>query len=243
MLHGKTFRVVPDPFQVIVILDLHDLVAFPENLFAVLKLCFVSIGRIKKCLEFPVQKLHAQGAFAGRTEHLDLQPVTADIRRQLLCDQGSYRCRDALRLTAPDKQKVLTSFGKVYRLSPIDPVRVEDDIRLGRLTENPCQPDSFKTSGIDHIAEHIACADTWQLVGVAYQYHTRARDHSLQERVHQENVDHRHLIDDQDICLQRVFLVTHEPAFPGSGAGPSGIARARIRSSLAIQSLPGAFVA
>ena len=66
-------------------------------------------------------------------------------------------------------------------------------------------------------AQHLAGADRRQLVDVADQDQRGMVRHRLQQSVHQRHVDHRGLVDDEQVAVQRVLLVAPEAAVHGIG--------------------------
>ncbi len=66
----------------------------------------------------------------------------------------------------------------------------------------------------DDVGEHLARADRRQLVDVADQDQRGVIGHRPQERVHQRHVDHRRLVDHEQVARQRFLLIPLEAARP-----------------------------
>ena len=81
---------------------------------------------------------------------------------------------------------------------------VHDDIALLRLPENLGQGNDWHAARTDEIAQEIPWADRRKLVGVADQHQAGAVRQRLKQRLHKRHIDHRHLIEHDDIALQRV---------------------------------------
>ena len=64
----------------------------------------------------------------------------------------------------------------------------------------------------DDVGEHLAGADGRQLVDVADEDQRRLVRHRLKQSVHQGNIDHRGLVDDEQIALQRVIFLAPKAA-------------------------------
>ena len=85
------------------------------------------------------------------------------------------------------------------------------------------------------VAEHRAGLDRGQLVLVAEQDDAGMRRHGLKQRSHHLQVNHRRLVDDQQVQRQRVRSVGTESAAVGAGAQQrmQGACWADVRGQLA----------
>ena len=61
---------------------------------------------------------------------------------------------------------------------------------------------------INEVAQDVAGADGGQLVRIAHEDERRPARQGDDEVGHEADVHHRHLIDNDHICLQRIFLVS-----------------------------------
>ena len=110
--------------------------------------------------------------------------------------------------------------------SPLmDGMCVHDDVALRRLPENLRETDTVEYSGVNEVPEHLARTYARQLIHIADHDKPCPRDDGPQKGVHEEHVDHRHLIDDDDIGLQRIVAVLFKDGVfkirisPGRGTG------------------------
>ena len=96
------------------------------------------------------------------------------------------------------------------RLPLVDPVGVDDDEAVLLLPEDLVQPDDVDRPRLDDVVEQVARADRRELVLVADEDEAHPRRDGLEEVVHQRQVDHRELVDDEGLALERVGLVALE---------------------------------
>ena len=92
---------------------------------------------------------------------------------------------------------------------------VVDDVAPGRLAEDGVQSDQRRVGqaaldGRDHVAEHVAGADARQLIHIADQHQVRARPDGPHQAVGQHQVEHRGLVHNDQIGVERVGLVPGE---------------------------------
>ena len=88
--------------------------------------------------------------------------------------------------------------------APIDPVGVGDDPALRRLPEHLGQSHDRHRAGSDDVGQHLAGPTDGQLIDVADDQQRGMVGHGLQQRLHQQNIDHGRLVDDQQIAFERV---------------------------------------
>ena len=84
---------------------------------------------------------------------------------------------------------------------------IHDDPAALCLPKNSGQTNHRKHTGINNVAQYITCANRWELIDIPHQYQTHSLRNCFEQRVHQYHVDHRTLINDQHISLQRVILI------------------------------------
>ena len=97
----------------------------------------------------------------------------------------------------------------------VDPVRAGDDPALGGLAEDLGQPHDRHRAGGDDVGQDLTRADRGQLVDVADDQQRGIVGHRLQQRLHQHDVDHRGLVDDQQVAVERVVAAALEAAALG----------------------------
>jgi len=80
------------------------------------------------------------------------------------------------------------------------------------LSEDRVEPAAGDRTGGDQVAQNIAGADARKLVGVADQHQRDGVGQSLQKLVHEPDVDHRGLVQDETIAAHRIVEVEFETA-------------------------------
>ncbi len=93
------------------------------------------------------------------------------------------------------------------RAALVDPVRVGDDAALRGLAEDLGEADARDHVRGEQVAQHLAGADARQLVDVTDQEQVRTRRDGFDQLVRQDQVEHRGLVDDQQVRLERVVAV------------------------------------
>lgn len=116
-----------------------------------------------------------------------------------------------------DEQVTVASFLRLpisaeREFPAIDPMGIDHDLTLPGLPEDLRQPDHRYEARRDDVAQHRTRPDRWELVHVTHQNQTGSRRDRLQEGVHQHDVDHRGLVYNDQVGLQRSMLVPLEPA-------------------------------
>ena len=91
---------------------------------------------------------------------------------------------------------------------------IADNGRLLCLSEHLPEGDDRNDLAADQIAEHIARPHRGKLIGIAHHDKAGARAERRQQRPHELQIHHGHLVHDDSICLQRFFL----PLLEGGGA-------------------------
>ena len=130
-----------------------------------------------------------------------------DITRQLLLDQRDGGAYDRVRVIPADEQEVIAALCQVHPFSCIDFMGVDHNIALGCLAENISQLHHIEAAGIYDVPEHVARTNAWKLVHVPDQDQTGAHIDGPQQGMHQAYVHHRHLINDDYVRVQRIFLI------------------------------------
>jgi hypothetical protein len=92
----------------------------------------------------------------------------------------------------------------------IDPVRAGDDAALCGLAENLRQAHHRHRAGAYDVSQNLTRADRGQLVNIAHDKDGGVVRNCLQQGLQQGNIDHRAFINDQQIALERAFLVALE---------------------------------
>ena len=92
---------------------------------------------------------------------------------------------------------------------------------------------------LDDVSQYLPRPDRWQLIDIADQQQCRSLRQSSQDRPHQRHVDHRGLVDDQQIAVQGLVLIAPEMAGPGIGF-EQPVDRLRLKARAFGQALGGA---
>ena len=104
---------------------------------------------------------------------------------------------------------------KLRGTAAVDGVGIADDGGTLRLTEHLRQGHGGHCVGAQQIPQHVAGANGGQLIGVPHHHQTAAGLHSLQQRLHQRQVHHAHLVYNDGIGLQRLLAVFLEHRLAG----------------------------
>ena len=96
-------------------------------------------------------------------------------------------------------------------------MRVGDDAALGGLAEDLCQThDRHGTRG-DDVSQNLPRPDRGELIYIADEQQRRPGRQGAEHSAHQRHVDHRGLVDDQQVAIERSVLVA--PKAAGAGIG------------------------
>ena len=99
--------------------------------------------------------------------------------------------------------------------SPVDPVGIHDNIALLRLAKDSLQLHHREFPRDKQISQHLSRTHTGQLIHIPHQNQTCAGGDRFQQRLEQHHVHHGHLIDNDDVRLQRIGLISLKAYFPG----------------------------
>src|SRR5262249_9661657 len=152
---------------VVVVLDLHDLVAGREGPAESLDLTFA--GRIQGRLQFDVERPRTNAAAVHGTQHLD---IADGGQAEAARDAGFYQLDKAenggLRTIRLDKIEVTLALwlAQIGKNALVDTVSVHDDLTPSRLAEHLGQAHHRDAPASDYVGEHLAGADRRQLVDV-----------------------------------------------------------------------------
>ena len=113
--------------------------------------------------------------------------------------------------------EVAVAFGRaeIGHRALVDAVGAGDDPALRGLPEHLGQPHHRHRAGGDDVGQHLARPDRGQLVDVADDQQRGLVRHRLHQRLHQHDIDHRGLVDDQQVAVERVVGVALEAAALG----------------------------
>ena len=201
----------PLPGDLIVVLDLHDLVALPEEGFPKDVLRLAEGGGVQSLLEDLVQMFHPQDALfhGGKDLHVH-QGLGGPQAAALLLTQGG----DPLQYPLGGQYLFEDEIGFVVaqdrHLSLVDPVGIGDDAALGGLAKDLRQADHRKAAAFQAVPQHVSAAHRRQLIGVAHQQQPGPPGQGAQQGVHQRHVYHAHLIHDDQVIDEGIVLVADE---------------------------------
>ena len=97
----------------------------------------------------------------------------------------------------------------------IDAMGVDDDSARGGLPEHLGQSHYGHSARADDVGQHLPRSDGWQLVDIADDQQRRVVWRRFHERLHQHDIDHRGLVDDEQIAIEGIVSVAFEPTAPG----------------------------
>ena len=104
-------------------------------------------------------------------------------------------------------------------LAPVDFVGIYHNIALAGLAENSGKPHHAALSGGNDIPEHAPRPYGGKLIDVSHHHQAGSHRDCRQERMHQINIHHRHLIHNDHIRLQGILPVPSESAGSIRAAG------------------------
>ena len=106
---------------------------------------------------------------------------------------------------------------EVRHLALVNAVRIGDYPALGGLAEDLSQPhDRHGTRG-DDVGQHLPRSDRWQLIDIPNEQQRRPGRQRAEHSAHERHIDHRGLVDDQQIAVERRVLVAPKAAGPRIG--------------------------
>ncbi len=160
---------------VVVVFDLHDLVARREGPTEPLDLALA--GRVKRRLQFDVERARADAAAVHRAQDLD---VTDGIEPEASRDSGADQLQDPghgdLRVVCRHEVEVAPALwlAQIGDGALIDAVCADYDLAAGGLAEDLGEADHRDRAALDHVGQHLTRPDGWKLVDVADHEQGRA---------------------------------------------------------------------
>ena len=196
------------PFHLIIVPDLHDLISCTEQPVSNRFLRFSAFRRIQVSLKDLVKAFHAQKPFSHRGQHLYLKRFRIHITGQFLLNQCDHHSDNDVRIISLQKKEITTLVINLYLLTSVDFMCIHNNIALRSLTENLCQLYYRETATVNNISQDISRSHTGQLILIAYQNQSGPGCNSQKKRMHQMDVYHRHLINNDHVCLQRILRIS-----------------------------------
>ena len=197
----------PSGTLVVVVTQLGDLVAGPEHppAMTAFRLPVPEGGQF--LLQQEVEVARARRAAAHRCEHLDVAPrIQAELGRDAAGGHIDGERGGLLGVLTREEEEIRIA-AQPGELPGVDPVGVDDDAGLLRLTEDPGQPHPRNGGGRQQVPQHLASPDRGKLVHVADQQQVRTRRDRLDQLVSQDQIHHRALVDHHEVRIQRAIPV------------------------------------
>src|SRR6516164_4497180 len=202
---------------VVIILDLHDLVARAEG---PAKPFYADLARrVQGVLQLDVQRASAEAAPVHRAQYLNVtnrvepktfgDPLLHD-RQNLLNTLFRVRRIDEIKIAALDR-------GQRRHQALINAVRIDYDPALGGLAKDLGQAYDRHRARCDDVSQHLPRPDGRQLVDVPHQQQRSSVRQSSQQRPHQRHIDHGCLVDNEQIAVEGILLVTAKTPGPRVG--------------------------
>ena len=203
-----TADIAVENILLIVIANLHNLVAYTQHIARYVNLRLGGRRRIKIFLQQLIQILHAAGILMHRRQHLHPAPVTAGRKLGI---GTCYKFRSILLVGKLLQRKLAVGTGKKLRHLPtVNLMRITDNRADLCLTENIFQTYNRHSARTDHILKHRACTHGRQLVNVTDENQTAAAGNCLKQMIGQADIEHRSLIDNNRFRIQRIAVILTE---------------------------------
>ena len=196
------------PQNIVVVARLHHAVALAEHEVAEALFAPTHTRGIQRRLQGAVERRRAGVALARRREHLNALGGNVHLFGQPRSAQLHHRVHQTHAVAAGEEEEIAR--GAVLQrgqLSLVHEMRAAHDGAALRLTENILERYGRNALRADEIAEHVPRADARQLVGVAHQHQPAAGPQRREQRAHQRQIDHRGLVHDHRVRLQRLLFV------------------------------------
>ena len=204
---------------VVVVARLHHLVADPEDPTGMRGFQLAARRRVQRRLQQLVQVFHAAGQAVHRRQHLHVPSDIDPFAWQFIAADPHYQLSGGGIVSHLPQLKIARA-AHIGKLTAIDPVGVHYDLALAGLAKNLSQPHHRRCFRTDDIFQHRPRPHRRQLVDIADQYHPAAVRHCPQQIIHQQDIHHRHFVDDHHIGVNRIFFAPseHRPTGPRPGS-------------------------
>jgi hypothetical protein len=106
---------------------------------------------------------------------------------------------------------LLTEVGVAQYASRLEEL-LHDDSTLGGLAEDLGQTHDRHGTRRDDVRQHLHRPDRGELIDIANQQQRSSLRQGRQDSAHEWDIDHRGLVDDQQIAVERCVLVAPEAA-------------------------------
>ena len=208
LIHGDSVLIADFPLHLVIIFNLHYLIPYPVYGPPGFLFLFGFVRGVEMLLERLIQPFYPQNAFAHRSHNLNIKRLGMNIARKLLLEQGDGGAYNCLRVIPPDKQKIPAALSQIHWLPRMDLMGIDNNVTLCGLAENVCQLYYIEAAGINDIPKHIARTYAGKLIHVTYQNQPGSYVYRSKKGMHKTYIHHGHLINNNDICVQRIFLIS-----------------------------------
>ena len=188
---------------IVVVLQLHDLVARAEPLRAADDLG--PSRRVERRLERLVERVDARGSLVHRGQHLDVADgIEPESGGDPFGDELDDRGLRGVGIAPRDDEEIAGRvLGRRWIFAEADPVCGVDDEAPAGLTEDRGEADARDDRRSEDVAKNGAGADARELIDVADEHEPRAIGDGVEERARERRVDHRGLVDDHGVGVDR----------------------------------------
>ena len=131
------------------------------------------------------------------------------LARQFLAAQRDDAPRRRL-LVGHLQELEIAARSELRHTPAINRVRVQDDRSLAALAKDFLQAHARHSARAQDVLEDRAGADGRKLVDIADEYDACALGHGFKEMLHEHDVHHRHLVEDDGVGVQRIVGVLLE---------------------------------
>ena len=200
-----------NPGNVIIILYLHNLIAFAEGFCLKLSLPFAFCGRVYGLLKKPGE-IHRSGiTLLRRTENLNISYGVVSVGPWQSVTVKTHNIRNGcIRILPFHMKEVVVNSRKLGHFTPYYPVCVCNNEALHRLTKNLIKTYNRQEFGFNQVMKHVSCTDGRKLVGVTHHYKPTAERQRREERGKKHDIHHGKLINNDHIRVNRTALISSE---------------------------------
>ena len=171
----------------------------------------LTLGRwVERGLQREIQRLCTRGLLAAGREHLNLRHRNAHVLRQSSAAELLNGLHHALWRLAAHKEKIAV-FDRQHRQLPgVYCVGIHNDKAFLRLTEDLREPDGLRHAAADEVRKEIARTNRRQLIRVADKNQPAAGLERTKQRRHELQINHRCLVDNHRLGLERLVLIVEK---------------------------------
>ena len=169
VIDGDTVPAAYLPFQLIIVADLHNLIAAAEQPLPEGMLGLVRRSRIKISLKDLIQPFDAEGTLLHRHQDLDIGRRRTHIGGKPAVNETDHLPDDRIRVMPLQEKEIPAARLQRDLAALVDGVGIDDDGTALALPEDPAQAHGRKHLRPQQITQHIAGSHRGQLIGIADQ--------------------------------------------------------------------------